>query len=1116
MMIRAQAQTCSAAARTMFLLLVLISLLPAAVFAGQPGEEIIAGVPAHFPPQYSTNPMTGRPTGFAIDVLDAIARRSGVTVRYTVFDSWQEVLQALRENRIDVIPNMGVTPERAEFAGFTTPLETFHIQIFVRSSTDDINGIDNLADRAVAVVSTNKGLFIMQQRPGVNLKIYDAIETALMALVSGDADALIYPREPFEYIARESGLDKRLKAAGKPLLEVKRAIGVRKDRPELLARLDAAVKTLLLSPDYKNIYQKWHAPPAPFWNTTRTAMTMGALLAFTILFLLIWRYRSIILLNRELKHLNAELTAALEVIGRKEEELRNNDERYALAQRAAKIGCWDWDIAENRLRWSELVEPMFGLEKGSFKGTVEDFLRRVHADDRQAVKNAIDASMSQKGGLAIEYRVVWPDGTVRWIAASGEVIRDADQHPVRMLGVCQDITENKQSDQAIQALVESTVGTTGRECFDKIVAGLCRLLNADCVILAEIRDDGGVAEAVAMQLDGEKLDRFHYTLSGSPCHVPTEGRHCIFPHSATRLFPEDQLLAQMRAEGYVGTQIRDRNGAVIGILSAISRQKFDLPLRIREVMDIIATRAAAEFERMRDEEMIRKYTQIISCTHDLMSFVDKHYIYRAVNDSYLAAYGRRREDIIGHTVAEVRGEDFFANEIQQRLDRALQGEEVHFEAWADYPAKGRRFVNVAYSPFFEKDNSISGVVISARDLTNEKRLMQEAEQRLQQVIQADKLAALGQVVAGVAHEINNPNSFITYNIPLLEETWQLFKPVITEHMEEAQQTTIKGHDVNELCQDMDEIITAINTGSARINTVVNNLKDFSRIEDSTRVKQVQVNEVIGQTLTIVGAQLRKSFTDINVNLAEDLPEIHGHFQKLEQVVANLLINAANAVSDNAAGRLSITSRYLDEVKAVLVDIEDNGEGISPEVMEQIFEPFFTTRRDRGGTGLGLSVSYRLIQEHKGRIAVLSRPGAGTRFTVLLPLDRRQVRFDLLPTVLCVDDDVRLVNILGSYSMKANRIDGEAGIDPAGVAAYLERHPEVDVVVTDIDLPGMNGWELLRNIKMSNPLLRIIFCSGNSTTLKAFPHRNLPDALVEKPVNPRKLVETIAGLGRIKI
>ncbi len=416
------------------------------------------------------------------------------------------------------------------------------------------------------------------------------------------------------------------------------------------------------------------------------------------------------------------------------------------------------------------------------------------------------------------------------------------------------------------------------------------------------------------------------------------------------------------------------------------------------------------------------------------------------------------------------------------------------------------------------DKNFNHIVGVWQDITEEIKLRQESDYRLQQIIQADKLASLGEVVAGVAHEINNPNSFITYNIPILEETWKIFEPILKDFGRQHpywQKSNIN-MTMNDLCQDMNEIIEAIKIGSDRITNVVENLKEFARVDESTNFKPVQINEVVEKTLVIVGGQLRKAASDIQVNLTKGLPLINGHFQKLEQVVTNLLVNAAQAIPDREKGKISITTRFLKRLNCILLEIIDNGVGMKPDVMKYIFEPFFTQRRNAGGTGLGLSVSYGLIKEHYGKIGVHSKPGIGSRFTIFIPIEDK-IKAKIRPSILCVDDDISTLNMLKTLFIEVNDTNFESTSNPESVVAYLKEHPEVDIVLSDIMMPGINGWVLLKKIKEGFPLISVILYTGNPEAFKNVPSETPePDFLLEKPFEIKELLNIIYSIDRQRL
>jgi CheY-like chemotaxis protein len=191
-------------------------------------------------------------------------------------------------------------------------------------------------------------------------------------------------------------------------------------------------------------------------------------------------------------------------------------------------------------------------------------------------------------------------------------------------------------------------------------------------------------------------------------------------------------------------------------------------------------------------------------------------------------------------------------------------------------------------------------------------------------------------------------------------------------------------------------------------------------------------------------------------------------------------------------------------------------GMEKDVINHIFEPFFTTRRDMEGTGLGLSISYGLIKEHHGIIGVLSRPNIGSRFSIYLPLDAK-TPINIRPAILCCDSDASYLNEI-KISL-ADVIEWQCNVDDTcdDVIAYLELHPEVDIVISEINLPSINGWELLKKIRERFPLLAVILYSSNVNAGKPEGKANdKPDYLLKKPFSMTNLQNIIREIGRQRL
>lgn len=421
-----------------------------------------------------------------------------------------------------------------------------------------------------------------------------------------------------------------------------------------------------------------------------------------------------------------------------------------------------------------------------------------------------------------------------------------------------------------------------------------------------------------------------------------------------------------------------------------------------------------------------------------------------------------------------------------------------------------------YRRLIKQGGKSPGYMVGAwQDVTEEKRIRQEAELRLQQLIQSHKLKALGEVVAGVAHEINNPVSFIANNITLLEEMWNTVEPILASDGASHPAWGDKGMSYVEVCTNMKEIIDEFKIASQRIKRVILGLKEFARTDEMLEKKPVRIEEVIRGVMIIVGAQIRKTVSHIDLFIDSDLPPIQGHFQKLEQVVANLLINAHQAIPPGRKGRIMVTARKIERLKAILVEIEDNGVGMEKEVLDRAFEPFFTTRREKEGTGLGLSISYGLVKEHNGLIGVLSRPNVGSKFSVYLPLDASS-RITVHPSILCCDGDIAQINEIKMGCV--NVIGRPCGLNDTceDILTCLENYPEVDLVMSAASLPGVDGWELCRKIKERFPLITVILYSSDDGRRKTEEAAGAPDYVLSKPLNMLQLRNIINETGRQRL
>ncbi len=365
--------------------------------------------------------------------------------------------------------------------------------------------------------------------------------------------------------------------------------------------------------------------------------------------------------------------------------------------------------------------------------------------------------------------------------------------------------------------------------------------------------------------------------------------------------------------------------------------------------------------------------------------------------------------------------------------------------------------------------SPGGVRLEAlvRDVSDRKKLDDQSRDLYHQLLQAEKLASLGQTISGIAHELNNPLATIL--------TW-------AERLShrQADEQARRGLDV-------------ILSEAERSARIVRNLLTFARKRHTTRA-MVDVNQVVEETLTLRSYEQR--VTNINVirALAAGLPQVFADPHQLQQVLLNLVINAEQAMlSAHGHGTLVVRSWHDGTNDSVVLEVNDDGPGIPEETRAKIFDPFFTTKEVGKGTGLGLTVAYAIVQEHGGRIWI-GPPhggGAGASFFVALPIgDADAVRAPQPPpeeiakdlprgaSVLLVEDEAALAQAVGDGLADAGFIvdhagDGAEALARVGAATY-------DLIVCDLKMPRVDGMEFYRAIAAAKPALarRVIFVTGD--------------------------------------
>ncbi|MBU1709360.1 MAG: response regulator [Proteobacteria bacterium] len=440
------------------------------------------------------------------------------------------------------------------------------------------------------------------------------------------------------------------------------------------------------------------------------------------------------------------------------------------------------------------------------------------------------------------------------------------------------------------------------------------------------------------------------------------------------------------------------------------------------IIDDVAHRLEEIIERKKMRQEIRQLNElpriILNSINASIAIIDaEDFRLISVNEAFLEEAGLPEKKVVGrHCYKVTHGSDEPCKEpddICPLHETVANGshsmvEHVHFNG-----AGEKKFVEVSTSPIFDSNGKVIQVVHVTRDVTerkaleeslvNEKLLHEEAHIELlnaydelkksqTRVIQQEKMASIGQLAAGVAHEINNPMGFIASNLTSLGK----YVGKCKEYMD-AQEAALKGgideSVIKELKQlrkklkidfvvdDIGDLIAESLDGAERVKKIVQNLKSFSRM-DEDEMHAADINECIETTLNIVWNELKYNCT-VEKDYG-DLPRINCYPQQLNQVFMNLLTNAAHAIKDKGV----ISIKTVHDEKNILITISDTGCGIPEENLQKLFEPFFTTKPAGKGTGLGMSIADDIIKKHHGEILVKSEVGKGTTFTVKLPVEEK--------------------------------------------------------------------------------------------------------------------------------
>jgi PAS domain S-box-containing protein len=723
-------------------------------------------------------------------------------------------------------------------------------------------------------------------------------------------------------------------------------------------------------------------------------------------------------------------------------ELDQTNERLRQTLTVAGTGgAWDWDIPHQRFTGDARFAALHGLDSTeAAKGLPpEAFFKAIHPEDRMRIRLAIAGILNGAEIFSKEYRLLASDGAIHWAHARGRCHFGPDDRPLRFTGVVLDITEQKHVEERLR-IAQSAGGIGTFEYVQgfatvSVSEEFCRLLGLHSTNVLPVRTIN------ALVMPGDPFIIGQDTGLGGPTYV-----ECRIQHAGSK---------GLRWLARRGEYVRDMETAglrFIGVIYDITAAK-QSEERLRELNEKLESRV---------EETTRERDRLWSLSSDLFSVCDADGTLKAVNPAWSDLLGYREDEVVGtHFEAWIHPEDRASG--HHRLQVLRQGESLKdFDVRIQARDGAYHWISWTFAPAGDVFYSVG------RDVTQRKQLEE-------QLRQSQKMEAVGQLTGGIAHDFNNLLTGIVGSLDLLQT-----------RMKQGRLETV------------DRYVTAATSSANRAAALTHRLLAFAR-RQPLDPKPVDVNRLV---VSMEDLLRRTTFEAIELQISpsEDLPLTLCDPNQLENAILNLAINARDAMPEG--GRLMIEtgmSRLESAHRAgqqdakpgqyVMICVSDTGTGMPPDVLAQVFDPFFTTKPMGEGTGLGLSMVYGFAKQSEGHVRIDSEVGKGTTVRIYLPSYEGELaeavaepglsqehRAEAGETVLVVEDEpvVRslILEVLADLGYQAlEAVDG-----PSGLKA-LESKQRIDLLMTDVGLPGLNGRQLADHARLMRPGLKVLFITG---------------------------------------
>jgi PAS domain S-box-containing protein len=780
---------------------------------------------------------------------------------------------------------------------------------------------------------------------------------------------------------------------------------------------------------------------------------------------------------------------------------REAENQLALAIEGADLGTWDYDLKNNTYFWSDRLREMFGFPSGETMSQ-EKFRDRIHPEDRQRQAEAFAAVIDSQRRVRydLEFRVIGAqDGRIRWLATLGRAHFNDQGRALRVAGTAVDITVRKNAERRQLSLVElgdhlrAADTTAGIARIAAELAG--RVLQCSRAGYAMIENNSAFVEAdwtngEAVSLVGPRL----FGTLGDPFATPLrQGRHLVIDdvvtHATTMHNPAPFLAIKMCAVINIPLLENGQIAAIFYVHHAAPRHWDESEV---ELVRDIADRTWEAFIRARSNQRLRKLTQTLAqevasrtaqrdrmwrLSSDVMLVAGFDGGIETVNPAWQSLFGWTEDDVIGGNLFDLtHAQDRDA--VAQVFERLKAGPQPPAKFESRHRHRDGSYFWLSWRAV-PGENAIHAV---GRDITQEREqafALQVAEAALRQ---AQKMEAVGQLTGGIAHDFNNLLQGISGSLELLE------KRLDQGRFDEVEKYT-----------------AAARASANRAIALTHRLLAFSR-RQPLDPQPVQANPLVTSMQDLLRQTMGETI-EIIQHLQPDLWPALCDPNQLESAILNLAINARDAMPDG--GKLIIETRNIELDAAatrhrqglkpgpyICLSVSDTGTGMPASVIEQAFEPFYTTKPLGQGTGLGLSMIYGFIQQSGGDVRIYSELGRGTTIKLYLPRCTADTAYEertaiasaaLDPyahprpaNILVVEDEETVRALVLEVLNELNLPAIAASTGPEGLKILQSKQP-VDLLITDIGLPGLNGRQIADAARLLRPELKILFMTGYAET-----------------------------------